>query len=107
MQVPVPDEPLTLVFIRPDDGTFMYKLHTKMTATISDVKRGICLATGLKERAMIIARGKMGQPITDSQDNLYHDDETLHECGFSDGEEVGYMYLGDAAQDLAGFVPSQ
>jgi hypothetical protein len=106
VQVPVPDEPVSLVFLRPDDGTFMFTLHARMTTTIGEAKQAVCSATGLKERAMILARGKMGQRIADAEDNVYRDEETLYECGFCDGDEPGYMYLGDASHDLDGFTPA-
>jgi len=102
--IPIPDEHVVLRFLRPDDGQPMYDVCANMRSTVSEVRQEVCQATGLKEKSMLIARGKMGQRIADSQDNLYKDHETVYECGFTNGDEVGYMYLGDPTADLASFT---
>lgn len=99
--IPVPSTPLSLCFSRPDDGKALLNLETTMNSTVREVKAAVAAATGLQAGAMVLARGKMGQRISDSAANLFADHETLWACGYIDGQEVGYMYLGDAAEDLA------
>ena len=100
-RLPVPSTSITLRFSRPDDGKALTDLQTHMSATIKEAKAAVAAVTGLRAEAMAFARGRMGQRISDSAANLYGDDETLWSCGYMDGMEVGYMYMGDAAQDLA------
>ena len=38
--------------------------------------------------------------ISDSAANIFDDEETVWACGFTDGQKVGYMYLGEAEADL-------
>ena len=98
---PQPTTEIKLRFSRPDNGKALYVLSTTWTATVIEVRKAACLATGLVNGSMILARGRMGQRISDSADNLFGDGETMWECGFSDGDEVGYMYMGDGTADLA------
>ena len=78
----------------------LYEFTARWDAAIKDVRALICEATGLKPGSMVIARGRMGQRISDSSDNLFGDAESLWECGFSVGDEVAYMYFGDGTADL-------
>lgn len=100
-QQPQPTTAVTLRFSRPDTGKPLHELRTTLDATVKDVRIAVCAATGLKPESMIIARGVMGQRISDSSDNMFGEEETVWQCGFSDGDEVAYMYLGDGAADLA------
>lgn len=100
-RVPVADEPITLRFSHPETGRPLHELRTTMLSTIGEAKAAVAAATGLKKTAMVLARGKQGQRISDSSENLFADHETLWACGYVDGQDVGYMYLGEAAADLA------
>ena len=51
--------------------------------------------SGACANALVLARGKMGQRISDSSENLFGDGETLWACGYVDRQEVGYLYMGD------------
>lgn len=84
----------------------LYELSTTWDSTVKEVRAAVCAATGLKVGSMILARGRMGQRISDSSDNLFRDDETMWECGFSDGDEVAYMYMSDGTLDLAKGPPA-
>ena len=59
-----------------------------------DVKQAVAAATSLKASAMVLARGKQGSRISDSAQNIFGDEETVWACGYVDGQEVGYMYMG-------------
>eukprot|EP00966_Prymnesium_polylepis_P213493 4944372-Prymnesium_polylepis.2 len=100
-QQPQPSSAITLRFSRPDTGKPLHEHRTTLDATVKEVHAAVCAATGLKPGSMIIARGVMGQRISDSSDNMFGEGETMWQCGFSDGDEVAYMYLGDGAADLA------
>ena len=100
-RVPPPNEALTLRFSHPDTGRPLHELATTMVATVGQTKSAVAAATGLRAGAMVLARGKQGQRISDSAENLFRDHETLWACGYVDGQEVGYMYMGEAASDLA------
>ena len=88
-------------FSRPDNGRPMLELPTRMTATVKEVKAAVAAATGLSANALVLARGKMGQRISDSSENLFGDKETLWACGYVDGQEVGYLYMGDPSEAAA------
>ena len=97
---PIPDGAIVLEFVHPSTGKGMLHLEVPHAATIKAVKRAVAEATGLRAGAMVLARAAMGSRISDSAANLFDDEETVWECGFVEGQKVGYMYLGEAEADL-------
>ena len=93
-RVPVPDTPLTLFFSHPTTGKPLLELQTTMLTTIKQVKQAVGEQTELKASAIVMARGRQGQRISDSAANLFGDGETVWACGYEDRQEVGYMYMG-------------
>lgn len=91
---------VTLHFARPDNGKPMLKAWLPFATTIKEVKKLVADATGLRANSMVLARGQMGQRISDSSENLFGDDETLWACGYVEGQVPGMMYLGEAANEL-------
>ena len=51
---------------------------------------------------MLMAKGKMGERVgEDAQLNLSH---LVVDCGYKDGDEIGFIYMGDPEADLQGFL---
>jgi len=98
--VPTPTACITLNFARPDNGKQMLALTLPFDTTIAKTKAAVAVATGLKSGSMVLARGKMGQRIADSSDNLFADGSSIWSCGFVDGQVPGMMYLGEAGGEL-------
>ena len=96
---PQPTTVIKLRFAHPNTGKPLYELSTSWASTVKEVRAAICKATGLQTSSMLLSRGRAAQ----SADTL-GDGETMWECGFSDGDEVPYMYMGDGTTDLAAFL---
>jgi hypothetical protein len=75
----------------PTTGKHLCEIETHFLTTIKELKAQFAKEAELSATAMVFARGKMGQRISDSSENLYGDSETVWACGYVDGQEVGYM----------------
>ena len=98
--VPPPTTPITLNFSRPDNGKHMLALTLPFDTSIGQTKVIVAKATGLRVGSMVLARGKMGERISDSASNLFDDASSVWSCGYVDGQVPGMMYLGEASDEL-------
>eukprot|EP00439_Symbiodinium_sp_Y106_P032013 s6565_g3.t2 len=95
--------PLRLVVMSPlEEGVKLTDLDIKNDWTVGQVRKLLCSITGLKESSMIMARGKMGERVgEDAQLNLSH---LVADCGYKEGDEIGFIYMGDTEGDLKAFL---
>ncbi|CAE7255477.1 unnamed protein product [Symbiodinium natans] len=94
---------LKLVVMSPlEEGVKLTDLDIKSDWTVGQVRKLLCSTTGLKEASMIMARGKMGERVgEDAQLNLSH---LVVDCGYKEGDEIGFIYMGDTEGDLKDFL---
>ncbi|CAE7736755.1 unnamed protein product [Symbiodinium sp. CCMP2592] len=95
--------PMRLVVMSPlEEGVKLTDLDIKNDWTVGQVRKLLCSITGLKESSMIMARGKMGERVgEDAQLNLSH---LVADCGYKEGDEIGFIYMGDTEGDLKAFL---
>ena len=99
------DEPIRLKIINPQDGTALCDIDVRTTTTVLEARQTVgafTLPSGgqLRWQSIVPARGKMGTRIIDSKYNTFEDSMTLAACDLDDGDEFGFCYLGNAAEDL-------
>ncbi|CAE7553261.1 unnamed protein product [Symbiodinium necroappetens] len=97
---------MRLVVMSPlEEGVKLTDLDIKNDWTVGQVRKLLCSITGLKESSMIMARGKMGERVgEDAQLNLSH---LVADCGYKEGDEIGFIYMGDTEGDLKAFLAKQ
>mmetsp|Transcript_76922 Transcript_76922/g.135537 ORF Transcript_76922/g.135537 Transcript_76922/m.135537 type:complete len:375 (+) Transcript_76922:67-1191(+) len=94
---------LTLKVMSPlEEGVKLTDLAIKDDWTVGQVKNLLCSTTGLKKTSMIMARGSMGQRV--SEDAQLNEAHRVVDCGYKDGDEIAFIYMGDPASDLQGFL---
>ncbi|CAJ1407795.1 unnamed protein product [Effrenium voratum] len=94
---------MRLVVMSPlEQGVKLTDLEIQQDWTVGQVRKLLCSITGLKEGSMLMAKGKMGERVgEDAQLNLSH---LVVDCGYKDGDEIGFIYMGDPEADLQGFL---
>ena len=96
-----PETPLRLRVLHPGTGEELAELSVMTRTTAAAVRSRAAAATGLREHSMVLARGKPGERIGDTAENQIRDGEEAWRVGWQDGDAIGFLYLGDAAADLA------
>lgn len=102
------DKPLTLICMTPLEdyqGVKLCDLPVKASSTMGQVKALLAKTTGLKPTSMIMAKGKMGERV--SEDARLDEKTTVQDVGYKDGDEVGFIYMGDLEGDLEAFLKSK
>jgi len=94
---------LTLTVMSPlEEGVKLTDLAIKDDWTVGQVKALLCSTTGLKKTSMIMARGSMGQRV--SEDAQLNETHRVVDCGYKDGDEIAFIYMGDPAADLQDYL---
>eukprot|EP00434_Breviolum_minutum_P011351 symbB.v1.2.010016.t1/scaffold648.1/size176576/1 len=83
-------------------GDKLTELEIKEDWTIGQVRKLLCSITGLKEGSTLMAKGKMGERV--SEDAQLKLTDLVVDCGYKDGDEIGFIYLGDPAAELSTFL---
>eukprot|EP00931_Biecheleriopsis_adriatica_P118697 TRINITY_DN94040_c0_g1_i1.p1 TRINITY_DN94040_c0_g1~~TRINITY_DN94040_c0_g1_i1.p1 ORF type:complete len:371 (+),score=79.86 TRINITY_DN94040_c0_g1_i1:61-1173(+) len=92
-------KPMTLRVMSPlEAGVKLADLAIKDTWTVRQVKALLCSTTGLKKESTMMAKGKMGERV--SEDARLEESHLVVDCGYKDGDEIGFIYLGDVETDL-------
>merc|ERR1712190_559629 len=87
-------KPMNLIVMSPvESGAKLVDLNIKDNWTVLQVKNLIADTTGLKKQSMIMARGKMGERVP--EDAKLDESMLVVGCGYTDGEEIAFMYLGN------------
>jgi len=80
-------------------------LPIKDNWTVGQVAALIAEITGLKQKSMIMAKGKMGERVPESA--KMDESKLVMDYGFADGDEIAFMYLGELETDLAKYIASK
>jgi len=100
---PAGARPLTLVVMNPlTPGAKLLDLPLTDDSTVGQAKVLLAKTTGLKQGSMIMVRGKMGQRV--KEDANLDDKHRVVDCGYKEGDEIGFIYTGDLESDLAAFL---
>mmetsp|Transcript_63059 Transcript_63059/g.148085 ORF Transcript_63059/g.148085 Transcript_63059/m.148085 type:complete len:367 (+) Transcript_63059:27-1127(+) len=96
-------KPMTLIVMSPlEEGVKLTDLNIKDNWTVGQVRKLLCGITGLKEGSMLMAKGKMGERVgEDAQLNL---NQLVVDCGYKEGDEIGFIYMGNTEGDLKAFL---
>lgn len=86
-------------------GQKLVDLPVKENWNMGQVKDLLCKLTGLNKKSMIMAKGKMGERVGEGA-NL-SDAQLVSEVGYKDGDEVGFIYMGDLEGDLQPFLATK
>lgn len=94
---------LNLVVMSPlEEGVKLLDLAMQDDWTVGQAKALLCSTTGLKKSSTMMAKGKMGTRTT--EDAALPDSKKVVECGYKEGDEIAFIYLGDPTADLEGFL---
>jgi len=80
-------------------------LPIKDNWTVGQVAGLIAQITGLKQKSMILAKGKMGERVPESA--KMDEGKQIVSYGYADGDEVAFMYLGELETDLAKYLETK
>ncbi|CAL1173031.1 unnamed protein product [Cladocopium goreaui] len=83
-------------------GEKLTELEIKDDWTVGQVRKLLCSITGLKEGSMLMAKGKMGERV--SEDAQLKLTDLVVDYGYKDGDEIGFIYMGDPEADLKAFL---
>lgn len=96
-------KPMKLVVMSPLElGEKLTDLEIKDDWTVGQVRKLLCSITGLKESSMLMAKGKMGERV--SEDAQLKLTDLVVDYGYKDGDEIGFIYMGDPEGDLKDFL---
>mmetsp|Transcript_122163 Transcript_122163/g.346300 ORF Transcript_122163/g.346300 Transcript_122163/m.346300 type:complete len:277 (-) Transcript_122163:62-892(-) len=99
-------KPMTLIVMSPvEAGEKLLDLSIRDNWNIGQVAGLIAQSTGLKKQSMIMAKGKMGERVPESA--KLDDKQLVVDQGYSDGDEIAFMYLGNLEGDLEKFLASK
>lgn len=99
-------KPMTLIVMSPVEmGVKLLDLSIRDNWTVDQIAGLISQMTGLKRQSMIMAKGKMGERVP--EDATLDEKKLVVDCGYADGDEIAFMYLGNLEGDLAGFLEKQ
>lgn len=100
------EKALNLIVMTPVEeyeGQKLVDLPVKDSWTVGQAKELLCKLVGLEKKQMIVAKGKMGQRV--SEDAHLSDGTLISAVGYKDGDEFAFIYLGgDLAVELAPFL---
>jgi hypothetical protein len=99
------DKALKLIVMTPLEdyqGAKLVDLPVKQSWNMGQVKELLCKLTGLNKKSMILAKGKAGERVGEGA-NL-SDTQTLTDVGYKDGDEIGFIYMGDLDGDLQAYI---
>mmetsp|Transcript_93941 Transcript_93941/g.163147 ORF Transcript_93941/g.163147 Transcript_93941/m.163147 type:complete len:388 (+) Transcript_93941:78-1241(+) len=102
------EKSLTLICMTPledYEGQKMCDLPVKDTWSMGQVKTLLCKITGLNARQMIMAKGKMGERV--GEDAKLDEKTTVKDVGYKDGDEIGFIYMGNLEEDVMAFLKTK
>lgn len=99
-------KPMSLIVMSPvAEGEKLLDLSIRDNWSVGQVAQLIADTTGLKKQSMIMAKGKMGERVPESA--KLDDKQLVVDCGYTDGEEIAFMYLGNLEGDLEKYLASK
>jgi len=99
-------KPMSMIVMSPvEEGEKLLDLSIRDNWTVGQVKGLISQLTGLRKQSMIMAKGKMGERVP--EDAKLDETKLVVECGYQDGDEIAFMYLGELDNDIEKFLASK